>query len=318
MVQNTTGDADWTVCDGVRAPATGVTLIAAPLADGGERAAALPETEVILVPTRPDRTRAPGCCGTAVAARSTSTIALSPVRWASVRTLPPSAPIAPGLFNAIPEAPALSAPVIPGAGEPTSYPLPCRPRSVRSSRRSAPTTPCSTTRCFADGLQPISPVVAAILRNTNSYRAEPAAAAGRRRHRPAAGRERHRRRRVPERAGHPRRRRADPRRRARSGRDPQMRPRASLRCCSGVTLPVADELRTVALVGAGNRAATADRVVLSPGLGYLRLGRRGGVRSSGSATPVCATASTPADPTGRTTSRRSDSPRRRCPSRGRC
>ena len=49
MVQNTTRDADWTVCDGVSGPATGVTVIAAPLADGGERAAALPGNEAVLV-----------------------------------------------------------------------------------------------------------------------------------------------------------------------------------------------------------------------------------------------------------------------------
>ena len=49
MVQNTTGDADWTVCDGLSGPATGVTLIAAPLTDGGERATALPGNEAILV-----------------------------------------------------------------------------------------------------------------------------------------------------------------------------------------------------------------------------------------------------------------------------
>ena len=49
MVQNTTGDADWTVCDGASGPATGVTMIAAPLTDGGERAAALPGNEAILV-----------------------------------------------------------------------------------------------------------------------------------------------------------------------------------------------------------------------------------------------------------------------------
>ena len=49
MVQNTSHDADWTVCDGVSGPATGVTVIAGPLADGGERAGPLPDNDAVLV-----------------------------------------------------------------------------------------------------------------------------------------------------------------------------------------------------------------------------------------------------------------------------
>ena len=96
---------------------------------------------------------------------------------------------------------------IPGAGEPTSYALPV-PAPVGAVVTSFGAD--NSLRHYAvlrEGLQPISPVVAAILRNTNSYRAEPAAPAWGRRHRPAAGGKRHRRRRLPERARHDRRRR---------------------------------------------------------------------------------------------------------------
>lgn len=47
MVQNTSTDANWTVCDGLNAPSrggadgVGVTVIAGPLEDTGARAAAL-------------------------------------------------------------------------------------------------------------------------------------------------------------------------------------------------------------------------------------------------------------------------------------
>ena len=49
MVQNTTRDADWTVCDTASGASAGVTVIAGRPADGGERAAALPEHHAVLV-----------------------------------------------------------------------------------------------------------------------------------------------------------------------------------------------------------------------------------------------------------------------------
>ena len=83
--------------------------------------------------------------------------------------LPAPRPIAPGLFNAIPEAPALTAPAIPGASEPPRFPLPL---SAPVGAVVAAFDAANAIRYYAvlsDGLQPISPVLAAILRNTNSF-----------------------------------------------------------------------------------------------------------------------------------------------------
>src|SRR6185436_18057925 len=48
MVQNTSRDADWTVCEGTGATAAGVTVIAGAPAHGGERAAELADTSAVL------------------------------------------------------------------------------------------------------------------------------------------------------------------------------------------------------------------------------------------------------------------------------
>lgn len=59
MVQNTSTDANWTVCDGLNAPSrggadgVGVTVIAGPLEDTGARAAALGPGQAVLVDSAP-------------------------------------------------------------------------------------------------------------------------------------------------------------------------------------------------------------------------------------------------------------------------
>jgi type VII secretion protein EccB len=73
------------------------------------------------------------------------------------------------MFNTVPESPALMMPPIPGAGEPSRFPLPV-PAPVGAVVVSFDTD--NTMRHYAvlpDGLQPIPPVLAAILRNTNSF-----------------------------------------------------------------------------------------------------------------------------------------------------
>ncbi|WP_319447362.1 MULTISPECIES: type VII secretion protein EccB [unclassified Mycobacterium] len=267
MVQNTTRDADWTVCDGIFGPASGVTVIAGPLRDGGERAGALGERDAILV----SNANGPNAGDWLLWNGRRSPIdmndrAVTGALGLGVQT-PAARPIAPGLFNAIPEAPALSAPVIAGAGEPPRYQLPV-PAPVGSVVASFDAN--DTLHHYAvlgDGLQPVSPVVAAILRNTNSFGLD-----------------------QPPRIG------ADDVARlpVASDLDTSVYPSepitlidpaaAPLTCAqwtraadatgsalelrSGVTLPVSDELRTVQLVGAG-AGPTADRVVLAPGHGYL-------------------------------------------------
>ena len=280
MVQNTTGDADWTVCDGVAGPASGVTLIAAPLTDGGERAARLPADEAVLVANETEPN-----AGTWLlweGRRSAIDLADRPVTSALGfgSEAPTGRAIAPGLFNAVPEAPALSAPVIPGAGEPTPYTLPV-PAPVGAVVTSFDAD--NAMRHYAvlrEGLQLVSPVVAAILRNTNSFglNQPPRLGADDIARLPEAN--------VIDNDAYP----SDPVTVNDAADAPLTcaqwtRPAdatgGALQLRSGVTLPVSEQLRTVDLVGAGS-GTTADRVVLTPGSGYLvqTVGQDGGGAST--------------------------------------
>ncbi|RAV18147.1 type VII secretion protein EccB [Mycolicibacterium sp. GF69] len=283
MVQNTSRDADWTVCDGVSGPAVGVTMIAGALSDGGERAVPLPDDQAILVanPSGPN-------AGTWLmwnGRRSPIDINDRAVTSAlGLGTGPLDArPIAPGLFNAVPEAPALIPPAVQGAGEPPRYPLPV-PAPVGAVV--AAFAADNTLRHYAvlsDGLQPISPVIAAIMRNTNSFGLDqpPRLGADDIARLPVAD--------VIDTDAYPRQQlslveAADaPLTCARWTRAADATS-ARLDLRSGVTLPIADELRTVPLVGAGS-GTTADRVALTPGSGYLvqTVGQDGGGVSTSAA-----------------------------------
>ncbi len=276
MVQNTTRDADWTVCDGVSGPAAGVTMIAGPLADGGERATPLADDKAILVtnPAGPNAgtwllwngRRSPIDMNDRAV---TSALGLG-VGGADAR------PIAPGLFNAVPEAPALSAPVVPGAGEPPRYPLPVQ-APVGAVVASFATD--NTLRHYAvlsEGLQPISPVIAAIMRNTDSYGLEqpPRLGADDIARLPVAD--------AIDTDAYPAQPvsladAADAPLTCAEWKRPADATSATLGLRSGVTLPVSDQLRPVQLVGAG-AGTTANHVVLTPGRGYLvqTVGQDGG------------------------------------------
>ncbi|KAN99140.1 ESX-3 secretion system protein EccB3 [Mycobacterium tuberculosis variant bovis B2 7505] len=176
MVQNTSTDANWTVCDGLNAPSrggadgVGVTVIAGPLEDTGARAAALGPGQAVLVDSGAgtwllwDGKRSPiDLADHAV----TSGLGLG-------ADVPAPRIIASGLFNAIPEAPPLTAPIIPDAGNPASFGVPAPIGAVVSSYalKDSGKTISDTVQYYAvlpDGLQQISPVLAAILRNNNSY-----------------------------------------------------------------------------------------------------------------------------------------------------
>ncbi len=167
MVQNTSRDADWAVCDGTSgaADAAGVTVIAGRLERGGARADVLGAGRAVLVN---------GAEGTWLlwdGRRSAIDLADRPVTDAlGLPAAPPaSRSISPGLFNAIPEAPALRIPPIPDAGLPTAYPLPgAAPIGAVVIAYRNDGTPTNYA-VLPDGLQPISPVLAAVLRNANSY-----------------------------------------------------------------------------------------------------------------------------------------------------
>lgn len=266
LVQNTSRDAEWTVCDGLTGPAAGTTVIAGPLTDGGERAAALPSGTAVLV----DNASGPNA-GTWLlwdGRRSRVDLADRAVSGAlGLGAVAPAQPISPGLFNAVPEAPALQVPPIANAGQAPAYQLPVA-APVGSVIASFDTD--NTLRHYAvlsDGLQPVSPVVATILRNTNSYGLDqsPRLGADEISRLPVSG--------AIEVAAYPERpvtlvdSTTAPLTCARWSRNADATtPAVELR--SGATLPIADDLRTVPLVGAGV-GATADRVVVSPGAGYL-------------------------------------------------
>lgn len=276
MVQSMTRDASWAVCDGVSGPAAGMTLIAGPLSNDGERAVALAGDTAILVTNEPGPNAGTWLLwdGRRSAVDVNDRAVMSALGLSA--DMAAARPIAPGLFNAIPEAPALSAPVIPGAGEPPRYQLPV---SAPVGAVAASFDTNNTLRHYAvlaDGLQPISPVVAAILRNTNSFGLDqpPRLGADDIARLPMAS--------VIDVAAYP----GEPITLVSATDAPLTcahwtRPAdatsGTLELRSGVTLPVPEQLRAVSLVGAGS-GTTADRVVLTPGHGYLvsTVGQDGG------------------------------------------
>jgi type VII secretion protein EccB len=169
MVQNTSKDADWTVCDSVTGAATGVTVIAGALDSGGARAAALGDGHAVLARN--------GTSSWLLWDGRRSRIDLADRAVTSALGLgsdiPAPRPIAVGLFNAIPEAPALTAPAIPDAGSKPRFALPLSaPVGAVVEAFALENNSANAVLYYAvlpDGLQPISPVLAALLRNTNSY-----------------------------------------------------------------------------------------------------------------------------------------------------
>lgn len=278
MVQNTSRDAEWTVCDASSGANEGVTVLGGPVASGGERAVPLEGDQAVLVSNDAgawllwDGRRSPvdlgnravtdalGFGGTAVTPR----------------------PIAPGLFNAIPEAPALAAPAIPEAGAPPRFPLPvAAPVGAVVAAFEAD----NTIRYYAvlpDGLQPVSQVLASILRNTNSYGLNQP---------PRLGADEVSRLPVSELLdtdAYP----AAPVTVVDAAAEPVTcaqwtksadAEHSSLRVLSGAVLPMPEGLHTLDLVGAGN-GVTADRVALAPGRGYFvqTVGQEPGSPTAGS------------------------------------
>jgi type VII secretion protein EccB len=255
LVQNMSRDALWTVCGDTN---PGVTVIAGPLGTGGERATGLQPHHAVLAANEgrtwllwDGRRSALDLANRAV----TDALGLG-------ADIPAPRPIAVGLFNAIPEGPALAAPTIAGAGEPAQFTLPV-PAPVGAVVAAYDAD--NTIRYYAvlrDGLQPISEVLAGILRNTNSFGLEqpPRLGADEVARTPVA--------RDLDTGAYPPERitlvgaSENPVTCARWAK-PQGATTSSLTLLTGATIPLRDGLTTVALVGAPNRVA------LSPGTGYF-------------------------------------------------
>ncbi|MCV7100230.1 type VII secretion protein EccB [Mycobacterium palustre] len=183
MVQNASRDANWTVCDSVSgtpqlrggptrgAHSTGVTVIAGRPDGTGARAVAMRANQAILVDFPSDRGEGTWLLWDGKRSRiDLANHAVTSALGLGVNNsdVPAPRPIAQGLFNAIPESPPLAAPPIPNAGAPAGFSVPAPIGAVVVSYGLEQ----NSSRYYAvlpDGLQPVSPVLAAILRNTNSY-----------------------------------------------------------------------------------------------------------------------------------------------------
>jgi len=265
LVQNTRKDADWTVCDAATGAAAGVTVIAGAPDSTGARAATLGAGKALLAsnPTGTwllwdGRRSRIDLADHAV----TSALGLGP-------DIPTPRPIAAGLFNAIPEAPPLAVPVIADAGSPARFPVPA-PIGAVLEAHGLDSSSANGTLYYAvlpDGLQPVSPVLAAVLRNSNSYGLD-----------------------QPPRLSADKVAKLPVSRQLDTSRYPEQRislldaahdPVAcahwsklagastnSLTLLSGSALPIPDSVHTEDLVGAG-AGGTASRVAVAPGSGYF-------------------------------------------------
>ena len=283
IVQSTSRDANWTVCDAVSGSAghgahsTGLTVIAGPPDSRGARAAALGSDQAVLVGAPVEG--GPSTWLLWDGKRSQIDLAdhaITDALGLGVSDLPAPRPIAPGLFNAVPEAPSLTAPVIPNAGNPASFPVPAPIGAVVVSY-ALDKTSSDSVRYYAvlpDGLQPVSPVLAAILRNNNSYGLQqpPRLGADEVAKLPVS--------RLLDIARYPNQRVSlvdaahDPVTCA-SWSKPAGAATSSLSLLAGSALPVPEAVHPVELVGAGSGGA-ATRVALAPGAGYFTQSVGGG------------------------------------------
>ncbi|OBG77320.1 MULTISPECIES: type VII secretion protein EccB [unclassified Mycobacterium] len=290
MVQNPGRDANWTVCDSIGGTAhavhsTGVTVIGGRPDSSGARAADLGSRQAILVQS-PGDDKGPISWLLWDGRRSQINLTDHAVTTAlglgqNNSEVPPPRPIALGLFNAIPEGPALTAPGIPNAGAPAPFAVPAPIGAVVVSY-GLDQSSSGAPRYFAvlpDGLQPISPVLAAILRNTNSYGLD-----------------------QPPRLGADAVAKLPVSRLLDTSRYPDQQvtlvdaakdpvacahwskaagaATSSLNLLAGSALPVPESIHTVDLVG-GGAAATATRVALPPGTGYFTQVAGGGAGAPG-------------------------------------
>ncbi|WP_297594540.1 type VII secretion protein EccB [Mycobacterium sp.] len=288
MVQSSSADANWTVCDAVSEPAqgghtahsTGVTVIAGRPDSSGARAATLAPRQGILA----ERDGATWLLWEGKRSQINLTdhaITNALGLGQGNSEIPAPRPIALGLFNAIPEAPPLTAPGIPNAGAPAPFSVPAPIGAVVVSY-TLDQSSSGAPRYYAvlpDGLQQISSVLAAILRNSNSYGLDqpPRLGADAVAKLPVS--------RMLDTARYPDQQvtlvdtAKSPVTCAYWGK-PAGAASSSLNLLSGSALPMAESIRTVDLVGGGS-PTTATRVAMAPGTGYFIQTVGGGPNSPG-------------------------------------
>src|SRR5580692_3578085 len=254
MVQNTRKDADWTVCDSAAGTTAGVTVIAGAPDSTGARAAAVEAGKAVLVSNPTSAWLLwDGRRSRIVLADHAVTSALG-----LGTDIPTPRPIAGGLFNAIPD-----------AGSPAKFPVPAPVGAVVESHglESNSANGLVYYAVLPDGLQQISPVLAAVLRNANSYGLD-----------------------QPPRLGADKIAKLPVSRQLDTSRYPERRislldathdpvtcahwskaagaSTNSLTLLAGSALPIPDAVHTEDLVGAG-AGGTASRVAMAPGTGYF-------------------------------------------------
>lgn len=171
MVQSGSRDAAWTVCDAVTgqpgrgARSTGVTVIAGKPYSDGTRAAAISSTQSLLV----DNGNSTWLLWDGKRSRIDLTDHAVTNALGLGTEVPAPRPVASGLFNAIPESAPLAAPPIPNAGAPAGFAVPAPIGGVVVAYSLDKAGSDTFYAVLPDGLQPISPVLASVLRNTNSY-----------------------------------------------------------------------------------------------------------------------------------------------------
>lgn len=161
MVQNRTRDAEWTVCDSD----AGVTVIGGAPETGAGHASPIPDGHGELVSSA-------GASWLLWNGRRSridvnATAVTSALGFGANIEAP--RPISDGLFNAIPEGPALAEPPIPDAGAPPAYHLSAEVPIGAVVTSYAPDSSLRYYAVLPDGVQPVSATLASLLRNSNSF-----------------------------------------------------------------------------------------------------------------------------------------------------
>lgn len=171
MVQNPARDSRWLVCDAAGGPDAGVTVIAGDPVAGPGRAATMSDHSAVLATSDGGKTTWL-IWGNKRSEIDLDNAAVAAAVGINIDTPAPRS-IDRALLNLIPESPPLVVPFIPNAGDPPrfSWPVPDKPAPLAGSVV-VDHDENNNLRYYvvaAEGIQPISAVVAAILRANDAY-----------------------------------------------------------------------------------------------------------------------------------------------------